>query len=117
MQCNLHRKTFLNIRVRAKRALEAMKRREECTNLISQIELNADATVLDKENGHIVNWLSDLDFEVKQHELSETRAQGTGTWLLDELAFKEWLHGIRRILWCAGDRMFHRPTGFISAVY
>jgi hypothetical protein len=68
-------------------------------------------------NQRIVDWLSDLDFEVKQNDLFETRAEETGNWLLEESAFKEWLNGTRHILWCAGDRMFHYANGVDISIY
>ena len=73
---------------------------------------------LDQKNRHIVDdWLSHLDFDVKQRDLSETRAEGTGKWLLDEPAFKEWLNGTQHILLCAGDRKSHYANGVYFLLY
>jgi hypothetical protein len=73
--------------------------------------MRTDTSFVDEKNRHMVNWLSDLDFEIKQIDLFEKREDGTGEWLLEEPAFIEWLNSTHRTLWCAGDRTFLHANG------
>jgi hypothetical protein len=55
----------------------------------------------------ILEWLSPLDFNAKQHDMLSRRHPGTVQWILDSPVFKEWLDSDidipqRRTLWCAG---------------
>jgi hypothetical protein len=78
--------------------------------------MSTDTSAVDEKNRHIVKWLSNLDFEVKQIDLFEKREEGTGEWLLEESSFKEWLKGTYRTLWCAGDRTFHNALNGVFIV-
>ena len=60
---------------------------------------------LDQESQDIITWLSPLNFYTKQNDFLQRRQDGTGEWLLEDNAFKEWLYGPKRTLWCPGLRM------------
>ncbi|KAJ7789811.1 hypothetical protein B0H14DRAFT_2535914 [Mycena olivaceomarginata] len=50
----------------------------------------------------IIEWLSPLNFFLRQQDISKTRQQGTGEWLLDDLKFNSWKSNPRQVLWCSG---------------
>ena len=54
----------------------------------------------------ILHWLSPLNFWMKQQDTLSRKEEGTGLWLFEEPAFKDWLEGRERILWCPGMGMF-----------
>ena len=60
----------------------------------------------DQLSRQIVNWLTPLNFWLKQDDTFERRQEGTGEWLLNDLAFQEWIKGDTKVLWCPGDRTF-----------
>jgi len=43
----------------------------------------------------------------KHSELLHSHHPGTGLWVLETAAFKEWNTGDKAILWCYGNRMHH----------
>ena len=51
-----------------------------------------------------VAWLSQLNFASKQKDVFSQHQEGTGNWFLNTDAFKRWLNGNERILWCPGLR-------------
>jgi hypothetical protein len=53
----------------------------------------------------IIEWLSPLNFFIRQQDISETRQPGTGEWLLDDLKFQDWKSNSGGVLWCSGIRM------------
>jgi len=61
--------------------------------------------MVDQESREIVAWLSPLDFWAKQDDTLSRKQEGTGQWFFEELAFKRWLDGTDRTLWCPGMRM------------
>ncbi|KAJ7328859.1 ankyrin repeat-containing domain protein [Mycena albidolilacea] len=54
------------------------------------------------ERAQIIDWLSPLNFFLRQADISRTRQSGTGAWLLDDVCFQEWKSGSGTTLWCRG---------------
>ncbi|KAJ6563653.1 ankyrin repeat-containing domain protein [Mycena vulgaris] len=54
------------------------------------------------ERDTIIEWLSPLNFFLRQADIFGTRQPGTGGWLLEDDLFKEWKWGVGKILWCPG---------------
>jgi hypothetical protein len=52
-----------------------------------------------------LDWLSPINFFLRQADVSQLRAKGTGGWLLEHLLFKTWENGSGSTLWCRGIRM------------
>lgn len=61
-----------------------------------------------QEHEAILDWLSPLDFGAKQIDYYGRVQQDTGQWLLKADAFNQWLNFTTRVLWCPGDRMYHK---------
>jgi hypothetical protein len=60
---------------------------------------------LDRKAQDIMAWLSTLNFSTRQKDFFNRRQEGTGEWFLKTDAFKNWLDGTERTLWCPGLRM------------
>ncbi|KAJ7818834.1 vegetative incompatibility protein HET-E-1 [Mycena olivaceomarginata] len=56
----------------------------------------------DTKRRTIIEWLSPLNFFLRQQDISKTRQQGTGEWLLDDPKFKSWKSNPGQVLWCSG---------------
>ncbi|KAJ7028092.1 ankyrin repeat domain-containing protein [Mycena alexandri] len=54
------------------------------------------------ERKQIIEWLSPINFFLRQADISQARQGGTGGWLLVHLHFQEWKSGSGRTLWCHG---------------
>ncbi|KAJ6449260.1 hypothetical protein C8R45DRAFT_1045102 [Mycena sanguinolenta] len=54
------------------------------------------------ERKRIIEWVSPLNFFVRQDDIFSTRQEGTGEWLLNEKQFKRWESSIGGVLWCRG---------------
>ncbi|KAK7031984.1 ankyrin [Favolaschia claudopus] len=54
----------------------------------------------------IIEWLSPLNFFIRQQDISRTRQPETGDWLLNDPKFKEWELGKGGVLWCSGIREY-----------
>ncbi|KAJ7027038.1 ankyrin repeat domain-containing protein [Mycena alexandri] len=50
----------------------------------------------------IIEWLSPINFFVRQQDISKNRQLGTGEWLLSDPKFKQWKSSTGGILWCSG---------------
>ncbi|KAH0563314.1 hypothetical protein GP486_002120 [Trichoglossum hirsutum] len=50
----------------------------------------------------IIDWISPLSFSTQQNDLITKRQEGTGLWLLESSAYKQWLNGTQRTLFCPG---------------
>jgi hypothetical protein len=59
-------------------------------------------------NQAILNWLSPLNFRVRQNDIFNTRQEGTGEWFLQGKHFQRWVEGTEKLLWCHGIRMTMR---------
>ncbi|KAL9038606.1 MAG: hypothetical protein Q9180_003033 [Flavoplaca navasiana] len=55
-----------------------------------------------RERDIILNWISSAKFSQKHNDVRQPRVEGTGEWLLDEPAFKNWRDGVQNVLWCYG---------------
>ncbi|KAJ6565252.1 hypothetical protein DFH09DRAFT_1034993 [Mycena vulgaris] len=49
-----------------------------------------------------LDWLSPINFFLRQADVSQLRAKGTGGWLLEHPLFKKWESGSGSTLWCRG---------------
>jgi hypothetical protein len=58
-----------------------------------------------EHRGDILNWLSPINFFLRQAEIAQMRAKGTGEWLLADPVFKNWEVGWGSTLWLRGIRM------------
>ncbi|KAJ7028117.1 ankyrin repeat domain-containing protein [Mycena alexandri] len=54
------------------------------------------------ERKQIIEWLSPINFFLRQADISQARQGGTGGWLLADPHFQEWESGSGRTLWCHG---------------
>ena len=70
--------------------------------VLDMLVLNVYA--LDQETQNIINWISPLNFPIKQNDYFSRRHTGTGEWLLEDTTFKSWLDGPEKTLWCPGIR-------------
>jgi hypothetical protein len=52
-----------------------------------------------------LNWLSPINFFLRQADILQLQAKGTGGWLLEHPVFEQWESGSGRTLWCHGIRM------------
>jgi hypothetical protein len=52
-----------------------------------------------------LDWLSPINFFLRQADISRVRAKGTGEWLLKHPLFIQWESGSKSTLWCRGMRM------------
>ncbi|KAJ6510468.1 hypothetical protein C8R45DRAFT_389870 [Mycena sanguinolenta] len=77
----------------------------ENLNIGSQKEAEIWDQMEDKKRLAIIEWMSPLNFFLRQQDISKTRQEGTGEWLLDDPKFKDWESNSGQILWCSGIRM------------
>ncbi|KAF7328544.1 NACHT and ankyrin domain protein [Mycena venus] len=49
-----------------------------------------------------LNWLSPINFFLRQADILQVRQEGTGEWLLADPRFRAWKTASRRTLWCHG---------------
>ncbi|KAJ6541357.1 hypothetical protein B0H19DRAFT_852133, partial [Mycena capillaripes] len=54
------------------------------------------------ERAQIIEWLSPINFFLRQAYISQVRQPGTGSWLLVHPHFQTWQSGSGRTLWCCG---------------
>ncbi|KAJ6528107.1 ankyrin repeat-containing domain protein [Mycena capillaripes] len=55
-----------------------------------------------EQRTRIIDWLSPINFFLRQADISRVRQAGTGGWLLADPLFKEWESGSGATLWCSG---------------
>jgi hypothetical protein len=60
-------------------------------------------TFSEKKLQEITDWLSQLDFDQKQHNIISNYTAETGNWFLEEPKFQSWLRGEFNTLWCPGN--------------
>ena len=46
--------------------------------------------------------LSPIDFEASHRDISASRTEGTGQWLLKSVEFRKWVESLNDVLWCRG---------------
>ncbi|KAJ7154140.1 ankyrin repeat-containing domain protein [Mycena filopes] len=54
------------------------------------------------ERDNILDWLSPINYFLRQADISGTHQSGTGTWLLEHDVVKRWRMGVLRTVWCRG---------------
>ncbi|KAJ7274220.1 ankyrin repeat-containing domain protein [Mycena rebaudengoi] len=54
------------------------------------------------ERVKIIDWLSPLNFFLRHADIFHSRQEGTGTWLLEDVRFEDWVSGTGRVMWCYG---------------
>ncbi|KAJ7828049.1 hypothetical protein B0H14DRAFT_1223022 [Mycena olivaceomarginata] len=54
------------------------------------------------ERTQIINWLSPINFFLRQADIAQARQHGTGGWLLTDPHFQEWESSSGGTLWCRG---------------
>ncbi|KAF8207256.1 hypothetical protein K438DRAFT_430486 [Mycena galopus ATCC 62051] len=57
-------------------------------------------------HGHIMQWITTLNFFQRHQLIFETRQAGTGEWLLADTKFRDWVSNSGKVLWCRGIRTF-----------
>lgn len=55
-----------------------------------------------QEKEKILSWLSTIDPSFQHKQISPTRQEGTGTWLLETSLFQDWIKGHGNVLFCPG---------------
>ena len=71
----------------------------------ANVHVQGGAEINIRHRDDILNWLSPINFFLRQADISQMRAKGTGEWLLAEPVFKNWESGSGSTLWCRGIRM------------
>ncbi|PHH92415.1 hypothetical protein CDD83_7484 [Cordyceps sp. RAO-2017] len=56
----------------------------------------------DRERLIVLDWLTPIDFAIKQSEITSERQSGTGQWLLDSSEYKSWVENENQTLFCPG---------------
>ncbi|KAJ7021504.1 hypothetical protein C8F04DRAFT_266660 [Mycena alexandri] len=56
----------------------------------------------EEDRKRIIDWLSPINFFLRQADISQMQEKGTGGWLLDHPLFKKWECGLGSTLWCRG---------------
>jgi hypothetical protein len=69
------------------------------------VHVHGGAEINTQERDAILNWLSPINFFLRQADISQMREKGTGGWLLANPLFKKWESGSGSTLWCSGIRM------------
>ncbi|KAJ7210937.1 ankyrin repeat domain-containing protein [Mycena rebaudengoi] len=65
--------------------------------------LNQVKDVVDgADRDRIIEWLSPLNFFSRNADIYRAHQEGTGTWLLDDVRFKDWVLSPGGTLWCYG---------------
>ncbi|KAJ7485603.1 ankyrin repeat-containing domain protein [Mycena latifolia] len=54
------------------------------------------------ERAEIIEWLSPLNFFLRQADILSTRQPGTGEWLLKDQLFRNWKSRMGNTVWCRG---------------
>ncbi|KIM72175.1 hypothetical protein PILCRDRAFT_828843 [Piloderma croceum F 1598] len=67
-------------------------------NISRKLEQDHDS----QECRKIIQWLSPLNFFVRQDDIFSKRQEGTGDWLLQCDDFNSWVSGASKTLWCHG---------------
>lgn len=70
----------------------------------------------------VLDWLSLVNMNEKQHDTFSRRQENTGNWLFEKKEFVDWMENddSNPALWCPGDRMYfflifiHQSSNFRS---
>ncbi|KAJ7041582.1 ankyrin repeat-containing domain protein, partial [Mycena alexandri] len=68
----------------------------------ANVHVQGGAEINIRHRDVILNWLSPINFFLRQADISQMRAKGTGEWLLANPVFKNWESGSGSTLWCSG---------------
>ncbi|KAJ6491214.1 hypothetical protein DFH09DRAFT_1003435, partial [Mycena vulgaris] len=66
------------------------------------VHVQGGAEINIRDRDIIINWLSPINFFLRQADISRVRAKGTGEWLLKHPLFMQWESGSESTLWCRG---------------
>jgi Cdc6-like AAA superfamily ATPase len=69
---------------------------------VDRLHTRQDERERQEEHQTIVNWLTPVDYALKQSDFISQRQAKTGRWLLDSQEFQEWLKADKRTLFCPG---------------
>ncbi|KAJ7016823.1 hypothetical protein C8F04DRAFT_1406555 [Mycena alexandri] len=64
--------------------------------------LNVNYGNKEEERKKIIDWLSPINFFLRQADILQMQEKGTGGWLLEHPLFKKWETGLGCTLWCCG---------------
>jgi hypothetical protein len=85
--------------------LSGLRRRWEGNVTENSYSIKPLSHIIDRDRRDILGWLSPIDSRTRQIDTLSRRQEGTGQWLFEDPAFKRWLCGAERTLWCCGIRM------------
>ncbi|KAJ7659436.1 ankyrin repeat-containing domain protein, partial [Mycena olivaceomarginata] len=54
------------------------------------------------QRGEIIDWLSPINFFLRQADIASARQPGTGEWIIADSRFQRWEYGSGGTLWCHG---------------
>nr|GAT51675.1 predicted protein [Mycena chlorophos] len=66
------------------------------------VSMNIYTENSDAERDKILEWISPINFFIRQQEISRSRQENTGGWLIDHPTFKTWEVESGKLLWCPG---------------
>ncbi|KAJ7453117.1 hypothetical protein FB451DRAFT_1100410 [Mycena latifolia] len=69
---------------------------------IRDVAKNQERYHASAERAEIIEWLSPLNFFLRQADILSTRQPGTGEWLLEDQLFKNWKSRMGKTVWCRG---------------
>ncbi|TFK26000.1 hypothetical protein FA15DRAFT_703141 [Coprinopsis marcescibilis] len=79
--------------------------RNNVTNVIYNTIVQPDVSEKDaKMLKNFVEWISDINYHAIQADNYRKRAEGTGTWAIEEPIIRQWFEGALGILWGIGMR-------------
>jgi hypothetical protein len=76
--------------------------------------VNIGDAISEQQRTQIIEWLSPINFFLRQADISHVRHPETGGWLLVNPHFQEWRSGSGRTLWCHGIRAWFK---FVFHIY
>ncbi|KAJ7018196.1 hypothetical protein C8F04DRAFT_397634, partial [Mycena alexandri] len=68
----------------------------------ANVHVQGGAEINIRHRDVILNWLSPINFFLRQADISQMRTKGTGKWLRADPVFKKWESGSGSTLWCRG---------------
>jgi hypothetical protein len=69
--------------------------------------VNIGDAISEQQRAQIIDWLSPINFFLRQADISRVRQAGTGGWLLADPHFQGWKSASGKTLWCRGIRAWH----------
>jgi hypothetical protein len=74
----------------------------ETRDEVQRLHKRHDRRERHEEDQAILDWLTPINYSLKQHDFISRRQAGTGQWLLDSVEFQAWLAGDKPTLFCPG---------------